>query len=215
MKQREIKENIEQRFFELEDAFETRVVDENTYIRGYAVKYNELSRPIGWGFREKFSPGAFDNVLKNDYRNVVNDTVCLFQHNPLYVLGRRSSGTLQIGSDEKGLWYEVKLPKTSAGNTVRELIDRGDLRHSSFAFLVETKGETWEETEEGEFRTIEKVRYLKDVSPVTDPAYPQTEVARRSYETWKTENTPETDSQWQAEGRAREIQLHEMLTQLK
>ncbi|MCP4220342.1 MAG: HK97 family phage prohead protease, partial [bacterium] len=178
----------EKRYFDTIEGFEKRQNDNKTYLRGYAVKYNQLSRPIGWGFREKFAPGAFDKVLEADARNVANDTVCLFQHNPLYVLGRRSSGTLQMGSDKTGLWYEVELPNTEAGKTVKELTERGDLRHSSFAFNIANKGEVWTEDEtDGEVRTIEQVNYLKDVSPVTDPAYPQTEVAKRSYDTWKAE----------------------------
>lgn len=205
--------HIEKRTFDFADGFERREEEGKTFLRGYAVKYNQLSRPLGWGFREKFAPGAFDNILKSDPRNVANDTVCLFQHNPMYVLGRRSSNTLQIGSDETGLWYEVELPNTEAGKTVKELTERGDLRHSSFAFITATKGEIWEQTEEdGEIRIINSVTYLKDVSPVTDPAYPQTEIAKRSYENWKKEsestaNNKENEISWQAECRAREIDL--------
>lgn len=201
----------EQRFFNSE--IELRADDGKNIIRGYAVKYDQLSRPIGWGFREKFSRGAFDSILASDTKNVEFDTICKFEHD--ITLGRRSSGTLQIGSDEIGLWYEIDLPGTTTGKDVAELVRRGDIRHSSFAFIVAKGGEQWEEREaDGEVRTINKVSYLKDVSPVSDPAYPQTEgleSVKRSYEEWKKENKPENEEEikedWNAQYRARHLEL--------
>ena len=66
-----------------------------------------------------------------------------------------------------------------------ESISRGDISQSSFGFIV---GEDeWEKTEEGNLRTITKVERLYDVSPVTYPAYPETNAAVRSMDNWAKE----------------------------
>jgi len=191
-----------------------RAVDGKNILRAYAVKYNQLSRRIGWGFREQFTPGAFDDALEADFSQVGNDTICRFEHDT--ILGRRSSGTLTVGSDDIGLWYEIDVPKTSTGNDLVELVNRKDIRHSSFAFIVAPMGESWaEDDENGEIRTINKVSRLADVSPVSDPAYPQTEgfeSVKRSFEDWKKENNPEPEPEnenknWKAHYRARQLEL--------
>ena len=62
---------------------------------------------------------------------------------------------------------------------------RGDVSQMSFAFRVAgDDGDHWEQTDEGQVvRTLRNVR-LYDVSPVTYPAYPDTDVAARSLEQW-------------------------------
>jgi len=61
-------------------------------------------------------------------------------------------------------------------------IDRGDVDQTSFGF--ETLSDRWETVDGGEVRTLMKVR-LFDVSPVTFPAYPNTEVGLRSLEEYR------------------------------
>jgi HK97 family phage prohead protease len=79
-----------------------------------------------------------------------------------------------------------------------ESIRRGDITQSSFGFRVkEDKWENKDVEENGNKmtktkRTIVKLERLYDVSPVTFPAYPDTEVARRSMEAaTKTEEKPD------------------------
>lgn len=156
-------------------------------VTGTAVFYNQLSRNLGW-FREKFAPGAFDDVLEND-------VVALFNHDPNLILARTSSKTLKLWSDDKGLHYEFEAPDTAAGRDLAVSLKRGDVAHSSFAFSIQD--EKWEDDEElGEVRTVLKVKSLFDVSPVVRPAYPQTvsEVAKRSYDEWKEEKEPFDDT---------------------
>jgi hypothetical protein len=49
-------------------------------------------------------------------------------------------------------------------------MQRGDITQSSFAFTVEE--DSWEQVEGKDIRTINKVKRLYDVSPVSIPAYP-------------------------------------------
>lgn len=146
---------------EREFRMETAEYEGNT-IRGYAAVYGSDSEWMG-GFYEQIERGAFDDVLDNDVR-------AYFNHDENLILGRVSSGTLRISTDKKGLYYEVDLPNTTYANDLMELMKRGDINQSSFAFLIDR--DRWEERNGTTYRIIEKVSRLLDVSPVAQPAYP-------------------------------------------
>lgn len=148
---------VEKREFRME-----HVEEKGKTIRGYAAVYNSDSEWMG-GFYEQIASGAFDDVLDNDVR-------AYFNHDENLLLGRVSSGTLRIGTDKRGLWYEVDLPETSYARDLMELMKRGDVNQSSFAFLIDR--DRWEERDGKTYRIIEKVSRLLDVSPVSQPAYP-------------------------------------------
>lgn len=131
-------------------------------------------------FREIIKPGAFDDVLEDDVR-------ALFNHDPNFILGRRSAGTLALSVDGKGLRYDITAPDTQ---TIRDLVlaplSRGDISQSSFAFRVARDGEDWYQDEDGVVvREISKISRLLDVSPVTYPAYQEADSAVRSLAAWK------------------------------
>jgi HK97 family phage prohead protease len=185
---------IERRDYELADADELVVEtrsDGRAAIIGYAAVYNRLSLDLG-GFREEILPGAFDRILSKRGK----DVVALFNHDSNIVLGRSSSGTLELSSDDKGLKYVVTPPVSRAD--VLELIQRRDVRGSSFAFTVEPKNESFRTGEDGKaIRQIREVSGLYDVGPVLNPAYPSTSasVAMRSYEAWlATQTQPEPEA---------------------
>ena len=159
----------EQREFRMESAEQNG----NT-IRGYAAIYNSDSEWMG-GFYEQIATGAFDGVMDNDVR-------AYFNHDENLLLGRVSSGTLRISTDKRGLFYEVDLPNTTYANDLAELMKRGDVNQSSFAFLIEK--DRWEQRDGTTYRIIEKVSRLLDVSPVSQPAYPDaTSELKRDLET--------------------------------
>ena len=170
----------EEREFNLESASY-----EGQTIRGYAAVYNSDSEWMG-GFYEQIEKGAFDEVLDNDVRAYLN-------HDENYLLGRVSSGTLRISSDERGLFYEVDLPNTTYANDLIELMKRGDINQSSFAFLIDR--DRWEERNGKTYRIIEKVSRLLDVSPVAQPAYPDatSELKQRDLDS-ETKEEAKTDT---------------------
>jgi HK97 family phage prohead protease len=144
-------------------------------IEGYAAVFNELSEDMG-GWFERIAPGAFDPVLKDDVRG-------LFNHDQNIILGRTASKTLEISVDERGLAYKITPPQTEMARSVVEAIRRGDVSGSSFAFIADqTK---WEELNGVIIRNIIRFRRLYDVSPVSYPAYAQTDVALRSLAEWR------------------------------
>jgi uncharacterized protein len=182
---------IERRDFAFEDENELIVesrADGRAAIIGYAAVYNRLSLDLG-GFREEILPGAFDRILTRQRGK--QDVVALFNHDSNIVLGRTSSGTLELSSDEKGLRYVVTPPVSRAD--VLELISRKDVSGSSFAFTVDPKQESFRTGEDGKaIRQIREVSGLYDVGPVLVPAYPATSaaVAMRSYEAWMQTQQP-------------------------
>jgi len=131
-------------------------------VRGYAAVFDSPSEDLG-GFIEYIMPGAFDDVLNDDVR-------AFYNHSDSFLLGRVSSGTLRVWQDKNGLGYEVKMPNTTYANDLIELMRRGDVNQSSFAFLVGR--DRWEKRNGKNVRIIEKVSRLIDVSPVVLPAYP-------------------------------------------
>jgi uncharacterized protein len=187
--------NIERRDISFEDAPEAELVVEEraggkTVITGYASVYDRLSLDLG-GFREKILPGAFDKVLARQRGK--QDVVALFNHDTNILLGRTSSGTLELSSDDKGLKYSVTPPASRAD--LIELILRKDLRGSSFSFTVsQVNGDAWSSDDKGSIRSVREVSGLFDVGPVVNPAYPDSSVqaALRSYEAWmETQNVKE------------------------
>ncbi len=138
---------------------------------GYAAVFDRLSQNLG-GFVERVAPGTFRSTLKQA------DIRALYNHEPDHLLGRSSTGTLRLSEDEHGLRYEIDLPATTLGRDVAELLRRGDISGSSFGFR--TIGDEWAETEDGyPVRTLTEVA-LRDVGPVTFPAYTSTDASLRS-----------------------------------
>jgi HK97 family phage prohead protease len=178
--------------------------DEGKKIRGHAAVFDKLSEDFG-GFRETIDVGAFTDAIKRD------DVRALVNHVPTYILGRNKAGTLALSEDEKGLAIEISPPDTQYARDLMVSIERRDISQMSFAFNIDGKaGEKWE-VDGAEVKPVEafmamfdgkkhdirrhvvKVR-LYDVSPVTFPAYPTTDVKVRDYlEALKEEAKAELD----------------------
>jgi len=170
--------DIERRFAPLGELrlVEPEGDDAAPVIEGYAAVFNVLSEDLG-GFREKIAPGAFANTIKTaDVRALVN-------HDPNLLLARNKSGTLKLSEDEIGLLDTITPPDTQVGRDTVTSMRRGDLTGQSFAFRTIT--DSWAMEDGGEVRTLEEVE-LFDVSVVTYPAYPDTSVAVRSLDEWRT-----------------------------
>ena len=174
---------MEKRLFEIETRMEE---GETVKVVGHASVYNTMSEDLG-GFREIIAPGAFDNVLENDVRALIN-------HDGNLILARTTSGTLALSTDEKGLRYEFEMPETSYGKDLAVSMKRGDITQSSFAFTV--ADDSWDTRDGMDVRTINKVKRLFDVSPVTYPAYPDADnlvIAQRGLSVYKEKQEREKE----------------------
>lgn len=150
-------------------------------MRGIAAVFNSLSEDLG-GFREKIAPGAFKNAI------VTSDVRALYNHDPNMVLGRTKSGTLKLEETDAGLAFEVEPPDTSFARDLQVSMQRGDIDQCSFGFTVAKGGATIERSSDGILvRTINEIKELFDVSPVTYPAYTQTSCAVRDMVNLKIE----------------------------
>ena len=153
------------------EAVELRELDDTLTAVGYAAVFNSRSQNLG-GFVEEISPLAFRKTLQEA------DVRALFNHEPDQLLGRSSSGTLRLEEDERGLRYEIDLPKTTLGRDLAELLKRGDITGSSFGFRMIS--DEWDTTEDGfPLRTVTQLA-LRDVGPVVFPAYEASEASLRS-----------------------------------
>jgi len=160
---------IERRFY---PSSEIRVDDQKEpKLVGYAAVFDSLSEEM-WGFREKVAKGAFEkSIVKDDIR-------MLWNHDPNFVLGRNKAGTLTLREDQKGLYFEGTPPDTQWAKDLLVSIKRGDITQNSFGFII--LDDEWDEDDDGrKVRTLKKVK-LFDISPVTYPAYPATELHIRS-----------------------------------
>ena len=169
-------------------------------IVGHAAVFEALSEDLG-GFRERIEPGAFAATIAED------DIRALINHRDDYVLGRNRSQTLTLGEDDEGLTFRINPPDTSYARDLITSLERGDITGASIGFRTIT--DEWN-LEDGEpVRTLRAVR-LFDVSPVTFPAYPQTDLALRALKTFQ--ETRKRPVSWRRNLARRRLALTELKT---
>lgn len=150
---------------------EVRAAEGVMRIGGYAAKFNKLSRNLG-GFVERIDPGFFAKSAGDGWP----DVMARYNHDDNMLLGTTTGGTLRLDVDGTGLDYLADLPASRAD--VYELVQRGDVSQSSFAFY--TFEDDWAQTDDGfPMRTLMSGK-LVDVAPVNSPAYPDTSTGLRS-----------------------------------
>ena len=145
-------------------------------VGGIAAVVNSVT-DLGY-FEEVIMTGAFDNALAKDY-----DIRCLFNHEADLILGRTKADTCRVFVNGVGNLEYTWVPdyENPTHMSVVRSIMRGDITQSSFAFTI--KEQNWSESEKyGSMgkRSITMIDSLYDVSPVTYPAYEDTEADARS-----------------------------------
>lgn len=151
---------------------EIRAGSDNKHtIGGYAAKFDRMSQNLG-GFVERIAPGFFNKSRGDGWPGVL----ARYNHDDNMLLGTSGAGTLRLALDEIGLEYSIDLP--ASRSDVFELVQRGDVRQSSFAFVAYE--DEWTTSDQGfPLRTLVSGR-LMDVAPVNTPAYEDTTVGLRS-----------------------------------
>jgi uncharacterized protein len=142
------------------------------YLDGLAVVYNSVTvlHEGGVTLRELVRPDSMR--LPPGGRDVVSR----FNHDPNQHLGRMASGSLVLTDTPQGVRFRVRLPNTTVGQDVAELVRAGELRGASFTFTVPPGGQDFRRTPDGGLmRTINRFT-LYELGPVISPAYLSTTV---------------------------------------
>ena len=137
---------------------------------GYGAIWGAMSLSLG-GFKEVIRRGAFRKTIAQ------NDLRAFWNHNSDFVPGRQSSGTLFLEEDHKGLRVRILPPNVPWALSLMESISRRDISGMSFSFTVPKAGDRWMRAGADGFpvrELLEVVAY--EVSPCSQPAYPDTEM---------------------------------------
>jgi len=148
---------------------EVRSEGDGMTFSGYASVFDSPSEDLG-GFIEYVAPGAFKRSLQ-----ARNEIKLLWNHDTSEPLASVRGGSLQLVEDSRGLKVTAKLPNTTRGRDVAELLRSKVIDSMSFGFNVIK--DSW--SNNGSVRTLESVR-LSEVSVVTFPAYTATTATVRS-----------------------------------
>ena len=153
-------------------------VDDRMIVEGYATTFNEpyvLWEDEEMRILEQVDAGAFEGA---DMRDVIMQ----YDHRG-HVFARIRNNTLDVRTDDKGLFISADLGGTEIGRQLYTEIKGGYTDKMSFAFTV--VGENVDRRTEGNkriiTRTITKIGKLYDVSAVSVPANDGTSISARSF----------------------------------
>lgn len=159
---------------------EARIEPDGRKLNGLALTFHSLSENLG-GFRERIAPEFVDRTLREGI-----DVRALVDHDSAKIIGRLSAGTLTLKKERSGLRAVINPPRTSYANDIVESVKRGDVSGMSFSFRITPDGDQWDE-EDGELVRTLHDGWIREVSIVTFPAYPSTEIAMRSLDAFRGE----------------------------
>lgn len=137
-------------------------------VEGYATTYDDpytLFEYDGIAYKETVSRDALAGAD-------MSDVIFLYNHEGM-VYARQSNGTLELTSDERGLHVKADLGSTEASRQMFESIQAGLVTQMSWAFTIADE----DYDEETHTRSIKSVRKVYDVSAVSIPANPNTDIA--------------------------------------
>ena len=172
-------------------------------VEGYASTFEpyKLIEIDGLDYNERIEPNAFDNAD-------MSDVVYRIDHEGR-VFARSSAGTIKLDIDERGLHHITDLSKTSGSREHFEDIEAGLYPQMSFAFTVGAD----HYDAETRTRIIDQIDKVFDISTVSFPANPNTEIHVRDYFNGviEMEKAAEAERQKAEEERRRDLERrHEL-----
>lgn len=169
-----IKNDRQYRMIQLPEMQFRAVEDEEQpfVVEGYATTYDDpytLFEYDGIKYQEKISRDALAGAD-------MGDVIFLYNHEGM-VFARQSNGTLELSSDDRGLHVRADLSSTEDSRRMYESIKAGLVTQMSWAFTINAE----EYDERTHTRTISSVKKVYDVSAVSIPANPNTDISARSF----------------------------------
>ena len=159
------------------ERFELRAEGENAEtmnVRGYACTFEEyVLFEVGEDkFLERIEPTAFEGCDMSD--------VVFRKDHEGTVFARTSNGALKLDVDKHGLLTDTDLSRTASARQMYEEIKAGMYTQMSFAFVVDDDEVVRDKDNHTYTRIIKHIAKLYDVSPVSFPANPGTDIYARS-----------------------------------
>jgi len=169
---------------EVRSTQEAVTLKDERIIEGYAIVFGQESRVIVDWYKDIAFVEVIDRAAITQELLDTSDVKALVNHNTNQMVARRRNGegTLELELDSYGLKYRFTAPNTTHGNDLLEMVKRGDLFGSSFAFSADETKDEWDYSQDIAKRKIGLITRLYDVSPVADPAYLSTSVSARATE---------------------------------
>ena len=147
--------------------------DTDYYVEGYATTFDDpyvLWEYDGVQYKEVIDRHALDGAD-------LSDVIMQYDHRGRVFARTGKSNTLLIEPQEHGLFMAADLSKTEQARSMHEDIAAGLVTKMSWAFTVQEDSYD----RDTHTRRILKIRKVYDVSAVSFPANPSTDISARSW----------------------------------
>lgn len=152
---------------------ENKRFDTDYYVEGYATTFDDpyvMWEYDGVQYKEVIDRHALDGAD-------LSDVIMQFDHSGRVFARTGKSNTLLIEPQEHGLFMAADLSKTEQARSMHEDIAAGLITKMSWAFTVQEDSYD----RETHTRRILKIKKVYDVSAVSFPANPSTDISARSW----------------------------------
>ena len=165
-------------------------------VEGYASTFEpyELMQIDGVSYYERIEPTAFEEADMTD--------VVFLRDHAGRVLARTKNDSIELSIDEHGLHQRTNLGLTEASRAMHEDIAVGNYTQMSFSFVV--KEDHFDR--DTRTRVIDKIAKVYDVSAVSFPANPGTDIGISMRDYFNGVIEAEKAERLEAEKRAREVE---------
>lgn len=147
--------------------------DTDYYVEGYATTFDDpyvMWEYDGIQYKEVIDRHALDGAD-------LSDVIMQFDHSGRVFARTGKSNTLLIEPQDHGLFMAADLSKTEQARSMHEDIAAGLITKMSWAFTVQEDSYD----RETHTRRILKIKKVYDVSAVSFPANPSTDISARSW----------------------------------
>ena len=147
------------------------------YVEGYATTFDDPYLLFedswdGWKYVEIIDRHALDDAD-------LSDVIFQYDHEGR-VYARNTNNTLYFEPNDHGLFIAADLSKTSLARQMHEDIAAGNVTRMSWAFIPAEEEHTYDRENKVHTTRITRVRKVFDVSAVSYPADPNTEISARN-----------------------------------
>ena len=153
--------------------------DKDMIVEGYATTFDEPYHLYDTYNSKGQVVEVKEQVDRNAFKNTDMDDVIMQYDHEGRVFARLSNKTLELKTDNHGLFVRAFLGGTQIGRNLYEEIKGGYTNKMSFGFTVDD--DELLEDKNGYLRTIKSIKKLYDVSAVSIPANDFTEISARKH----------------------------------